>query len=114
MSQIDAFKAMLERGQDSEMLRFTLGNAYFAEKAYADAVEHFRAAVAQKPNYSAAWKMLGRALAANEALSEALSAFDQGLAVAESNGDKQTAKEMTVFRRRVVRDLESSDENKTI
>ena len=33
-------------------------------------------------------------------------------AVAESNGDKQTAKEMTVFRRRVVRDLESSDENK--
>ena len=113
MSQIDAFKAMLERGQDSEMLRFTLGNAYFAEKAYADAVEHFRAAVAQKPDYSAAWKMLGRALAANEALSEALSAFDQGMAVAESNGDKQTAKEMTVFRRRVLRDLESSDENKS-
>lgn len=113
MSQIDAFKAMLERGQDSEMLRFTLGNAYFAEKAYADAVLQFREALAQKPDYSAAWKMLGRALAANEELTEALSVFDQGLEVAEANGDKQTAKEMTVFRRRVARELESSDENKS-
>jgi len=119
MSQIDAFKAMLARGQDSEMLRFTLGNAYFADKDYIEAIAHFREAVAQKPDYSAAWKMLGRALAANEELSEALTAFDSALEVAEANGDIQTVKEATVFRRRVVKaideasdsDAQSSDES---
>jgi len=96
MSQIDAFKAMLERGQDSEMLRFTLGNAYFADKAYSEA----------------AWKMLGRSLAANEELSEALNAFDRGLEAGEANGDKQTVKEITVFRRRVVKALEATKDDK--
>jgi len=34
MSQIDSFEAMLARGQDSEMLRYTLGNAYFNEDKF--------------------------------------------------------------------------------
>ena len=107
MSQIDGFKAMLERGQDSEMLRFTLGSAYFKEGEASLAVEHLEKAVAMKPDYSAAWKMLGRALAAADRLTDALTAFDQGLQVAESNGDKQTAKEIAVFRRRAEKQLES-------
>ena len=108
MSQIDAFKAMLARGQDSEMLRFTLGNAYFNEGHASLAVEHLGEAVKMKPDYSAAWKVLGRALAADERLSEAVEAFDKGLAVAEANGDKQTAKEITVFRRRAQKQLDAS------
>ena len=34
MSQIDTFEKMLSRGQDSDMLRYTLGNAYYKEKQY--------------------------------------------------------------------------------
>jgi len=103
MSQIDNFEAMLARGQDSEMLRYTLGNAYLAEKQYSDAIAHLQKAVELKPDYSAAWRQLGRALAANEQLTDAKAAFDQGEKVAESNGDKQAAKEINIFRKRVVK-----------
>ncbi len=107
MSQIDTFEKMLASGQDNDMLRFTLGNAYFAAKNYALAAEHFAKAVEHNKEYSAAWKMLGRSHASLEQYTDALAAFDDGMAVANSNGDKQTVKEITVFRKRVVKQLES-------
>lgn len=103
MSQIESFEAMLEKGQDGEMLRFTLGNACLAEERLDEAVAHLQRAVEFKPDYSAAWKQLGRALAANDELVASLAAFKSGLRVAEANGDKQTFKEITVFSRRVER-----------
>ncbi len=109
MSQTDALEAMLARGQDSEMLRFTLGNSYFKEQDYSTAITHLQVAVTLKPDYSAAWKLLGRALAKNAQASEALLAFERGLAVAEANGDKQTLKEITVFRRRLQKQLSESN-----
>ncbi len=105
MSQIDTFEAMLAKGQDSEMLRYTLGNAYFAEEKFAQAVSHLQKAVALKPDYSAAWRVLGRALAGDDQLVEAKAAFDQGEVVALENGDKQAAKEINVFRKRVLKAL---------
>ena len=108
MSKIDTFEAMLARGPDSEMLRFSLGNACLAEARHAEAVAHLERAVELKPDYSAAWKQLGRALAAAGEPVAALAAFERGLAVAAANGDKQTTKEITVFRRRVQRELDAS------
>ncbi|NND90876.1 MAG: tetratricopeptide repeat protein [Granulosicoccus sp.] len=105
MNQIDTFEAMLAGGQDSEMLRYTLGNAYFARGEFDKAIEHLQQAVRLKPDYSAAWRVLGRALAGNGQLLEARDAFDRGLQVAEANGDKQAAKEINVFRRRVLKAL---------
>lgn len=109
MSQIDTFEAMLSRGQDSEMLRYTLGNAYYKEKRYTEAATHLAYAVELKPGYSTAWKVLGRVLADDGQLYRALEAFDSGLAAAKSNGDKQVEKEIGVFRKRVVKQLELSD-----
>lgn len=106
MKEIEPFLKMIENGQDSEMLRFTIGNAYFKEKRFVEAVQHLEQAVALKPDYSAAWKMLGRSLAEDERYEDALKAFDQGLSVAEQNGDKQTEKEIQVFRKRVTKALE--------
>ena len=57
------------------------------------------------PGYSAAWKLLGRALEACEDFSGALDAYREGIAVAERKGDKQAAKEMQVFARRIERKL---------
>ncbi len=107
MNQIDTFEAMLARGQDNEMLRYTLGNAYFVEQQHEKAIEHLRKAVDMKPDYSAAWRVLGRALAADGQLQAARDAFDEGEKVAEANGDKQTAKEINVFRKRVIKALEA-------
>jgi len=111
MSQIDTFEAMLARGQDSEMLRYTLGNAYWQEKDFAKAEEHLRQAVVLKEDYSAAWKVLGRVLAEADKPEQAKAAFEQGLQAAEKNGDKQTAKEMTVFLRRVNKTLDQASNN---
>ena len=109
MGAIENFEAMLARGQDNDMLRFTLGNAYWKEKNAAKAVEHLRAAVEFNPDYSAAWKVLGRALAAQEQLEAAREAFNSGLQAAAKKGDKQNEKEITVFLKRVNKQLDSSD-----
>lgn len=107
MSQIDQFEAMLKRGQDSDMLRYTLGNAYYKEKQYDQAAEHLRKAVEMKPDYSTAWKVLGRVLSDAGHFQDALTAYDSGLAAAQKNGDKQVEKEIGVFRRRALKVLET-------
>jgi Tfp pilus assembly protein PilF len=98
---------MLEAGRDNALLRFSLGNEYLKSGDAAAAAEHLRAAVAHDPAYSAAWKLLGRALESSGAVSEALAAYREGITVAERKGDKQAAKEMTVFARRIQQKLDA-------
>jgi Tfp pilus assembly protein PilF len=100
MGIIDNFEAMLARGQDSALLRFSLGSEYLKVEQNAQAAQHLREAVLLDPAYSAAWKLLGKALAAIGEHAEAIHAFDQGIAAAEAKGDVQAAKEMRVFRKR--------------
>ena len=91
--------------RDGALLRFSLGNEYLKLGDLANAIAHLREAVARDPNYSAAWELLGRALADSDAPIAALDAYRRGIAVAEARGDKQAAKEMTVFARRLERQL---------
>lgn len=100
MSIIDNFEAMLARGQDSALLRYGLGSEYLKAKGHEQAAEHLAEAVRLDPDYSAAWKLYGKALAALERHKDALNAFDKGIATAQANGDVQAAKEMRVFRKR--------------
>ena len=101
MSNADTFERMLAKGQDNALLRFSLGNAYLSEGKPQRAAEHLRAAVAQDSQYSAAWKLLGRALAEAGETEEAIEVYTHGIAVAEHKGDVQAAKEMRVFMRRL-------------
>ena len=96
---------MLAQGRDNALLRFSLGNEYLKHGDAAKAAEHLQQAVVFDPAYSAAWKLLGRALTDAEAWNEALAAYRQGIAVAEARGDKQAAKEMGVFARRIEKQL---------
>jgi Flp pilus assembly protein TadD len=99
--RIDALLALLERGQDSALLRFSLGTEYAAIDDQDRAIGHLQQAVAMDRHYSAAWKALGRTLAAAGRDEEARSAFRTGIEVAGKKGDRQAAKEMTVFLRRL-------------
>lgn len=101
--RLQSFLAMLERGQDSALLRFSLGNEYLAADDPASAVTQLREAVRQDANYSAAWKLLGKALAADGDDSGAADAWRDGIAAAEEQGDRQAVKEMTVFLKRLER-----------
>lgn len=102
---LDNFLAMLAKGRDAPLVRFSIGNEYLKLNQPADAAAHLRQAVVLDPNYSAAWKLLGKALTESHALPDALTAYRQGIAVAEARGDKQAAKEMTVFARRIEKQL---------
>ncbi len=106
---ITTLEAMLERGQDNALLRFTLGNLLYQQKDYTKAELHLSRAVEMDPGYSAAWKIYGRTLAAAGKHPDAASAFRQGTAVAEKRGDIQAAKEMTVFLRRLEKKLSADD-----
>lgn len=105
MDPIKQLEDMLATGKDSALLRFGLGNAYITRHEFDSAAQHLRAAVEQDPHYSAAWKLLGKALAESGRLQEAITAYEQGIAVAQARGDLQAAKEMGVFLRRLQKTL---------
>ena len=85
--------------RDGALLRFSLGNEYLKRGDAHHAQLHLREAVARDPSYSAAWKLLGKALTEAGQAQAALDAYRQGIAAAGKKGDKQAAKEMTVFAR---------------
>jgi Tfp pilus assembly protein PilF len=87
--------------RDGALLRFSLGSEYLKSGDAHNAQLQFAEAVARDPAYSAAWKLFGRALTEDGQPQAALDAYRQGIAVAERKGDKQAAKEMTVFARRI-------------
>lgn len=102
---IQNLEKMLAAGKDGALLRFSLGNEYLKLEQPAMAAEHLRRAVESDPAYSAAWKILGKALLAAERPADALAAYRQGIAVAEAKGDIQAAKEMRVFAKRAEKAL---------
>jgi len=103
MDAAERFEALLAAGKDGALLRFSLGMHYLKAGDAARAALHLREAVRQDAHYSAAWKLLGKALAETGARDEAIAAYRSGLAAAEARGDKQAAKEMAVFLKRLER-----------
>ncbi|MDT4871943.1 hypothetical protein FQZ97_1071040 [compost metagenome] len=98
---LEGLEKMLAKGVDNALLRFGLGKGYLDQGDYLKAAEHLRQCVAFDPKYSAAWKLLGKALEAQGDIAAARAAWTDGLAAAQAHGDKQAEKEMTVFLKRL-------------
>lgn len=98
---LESLEKMLAQGMDNPMLRFGLGKGYLDAGDAERAAIHFRRCVEQDRKYSAAWKLLGRALQASGDSAGARDAWEQGLVAAQAHGDKQAEKEMTVFLRKL-------------
>ena len=94
------FEALLAQGKDSALLRFSLGMQYLKTDP-ARAAQHLRRAVEMDPGYSAAWKLLGKALEAAGDAAGAGAAYESGIAAADARGDKQASREMGVFLKRL-------------
>ena len=101
MALRENLERMLERGQDSPLLRYSLGLEYLKAGDLVGAVDHLRQAVDQDPRYSAAWKALGQAHARAGSPERAAEVWEHGIAAARAAGDVQAAKEMTVFLKRL-------------
>ena len=103
MAMIERFEAMLAAGKDGALLRFGLGSEYLKAGDFERAAMHLRAALALDQGYSAAWKLLGKALEKSDR-EAAAEAWQRGIAAAQAKGDKQAAREMEVFLKRLRRD----------
>jgi len=106
-SVVQNLEKLLTQGKDSALLRFSLGAEYLKLRQTWVAVYQLRRALEMDPNYSAAWKLLGKALTDAGVLRDALDAYRRGVAIAEQRGDKQAAKEMAVFAQRIEKQLQS-------
>ncbi len=94
-------RAQIGGPRDGALLRFSIGNALLATGDAAGAAEALRAATGIDATYSAAWKLLGRALVDLGDTAGAEAAWTQGIEVARARGDQQAAREMEVFLRRL-------------
>ena len=95
------FRKLLERDPNNPMVLYSLGTELFKEDDYEGARDHLRRAVENKPDYSVAYRTLGRAHFELGENAEARGAFEEGRRVADGNGDLQTVKEIDVFLRRL-------------
>ena len=102
---IASLEKLVGTPRDGALLRYSLGNEYLKGGDAERAAGYFRAAVEKDPGYSAAWKLLGKALADSGHPVEALAAWRNGIEAAQKKGDKQAGKEMAVFARRIEKSL---------
>jgi predicted Zn-dependent protease len=100
-ARIAALEKMLDGPRDSALLRYSLGNEWMHAGDPERAADCLRGALAKDRRYSAAWKLLGKALAGAGRAEEALSAYEEGIAIAEEKGDLQAAREMRAFAKRL-------------
>lgn len=101
MNLIPRLRALCGSPRDGALLRFSLGNALLAAGETAEAVRELKQAIAFDANYSAAWKLLGRALVEAGDLAQARQVWSDGIAAAARAGDVQARKEMQVFLKRL-------------
>jgi Tfp pilus assembly protein PilF len=92
---------MIGGPRDGALLRYSLGLEYLKAGLAERAIEQLREAVARDSQYSAAWKVLGKALEGQAQPDGALQAYRCGIEAAQKKGDRQAEKEMTVFARRL-------------
>jgi tetratricopeptide (TPR) repeat protein len=100
-SRLEQFRQIVDMDPDDYFSHFGYASALCDAGRYAEAVREFRAAIRLKPDYSAAFRDLGRALEKTGAHAEAIQVYHEGIPIAERNGDLQTLKEMQVFLKRL-------------
>lgn len=102
-ARLERFKKIAEQYPNDEVARYGLGSLCLQAERYAEAEAEFRAAIAIKPNYTAAYRGLGRALEKQGKTEEAAATYRKGCEVAKETGDLQTKKEMELFLKRLAK-----------
>jgi predicted Zn-dependent protease len=98
---LESLEKLRGTARDGALLRYSLGLEHLKAGSRERAIAELREAVARDARYSAAWKLLGRALADEGRAAEARAAWTRGIEAARARGDRQAEKEMTVFLRRL-------------
>ncbi len=100
-SPLETFEELAAKAPENVVVRYSLGREYLKAKRYAEAEHELREALRLKPDYSAAYRELGKSLVGLERPDEARDIYTKGAAVACEKGDLQTQREIEVFLRRL-------------
>ena len=109
MPNITALMALLDKGQDSALLRFGLASAYLKEQPddhLIQAEQHLKRCLELDPTYTAAYQQLAQVQKDRENLIDATATLRFGIAAAESAGDLQAQRVMQVFLKRLAKRLD--------
>ncbi|HVG31716.1 MAG TPA: tetratricopeptide repeat protein [Pyrinomonadaceae bacterium] len=85
-SRIDVFKQMAGAQPDDAMIWYGLGSEYFKLEQWSEAVEALRNVLRINPDYTAAYQMLGSALASLGERAEARRVWTEGIETANRTG----------------------------
>ncbi|GGY06476.1 tetratricopeptide repeat protein [Paludibacterium paludis] len=100
-AMLDNLLKLIDGPRDGSLLRYGIANELVRLERFAEAVPHLEHAIASQPDYSAAYKLLGKARLSAGDEEGARDAWRRGIGVAMDKGDVQAAREMTVFARRL-------------
>jgi tetratricopeptide (TPR) repeat protein len=101
-ARIEGLEEILADEPDDTTTRFMLATELARVGEHAQAAAHFGQIVEADPDYTAAYRGLGRARIALGDPEGARVVFERGIAVADRTGDIQSGKEMASFLRRYV------------
>jgi uncharacterized protein HemY len=99
--KVAALKKSIRKEPDDPVGYYLLGMEYAKLLRHLDAIDAFERAIRVKPDYTAAYRELGKSLREAGRLHEAADVLGQGVVVAEQTHDAQTMKEMLVFLKRL-------------
>lgn len=103
--RVRMIRSLLQRDLEDVVMWFGLGRALADLGRDGEAVEAFRRATELDPDYTAAWRELGRAQHAAGEPEAAVASLEHGIGLARRTGDLQTGREMRTFLRRARKEL---------
>tara|TARA_B100000315_G_scaffold260061_2_gene319049 strand:- start:17023 stop:17361 length:339 start_codon:yes stop_codon:yes gene_type:complete len=98
---IDDIKNLIKIYPKDVLLLTSLGKIYLNEHHNVEAINTFKKVIEINPEYTVAYRFLGKALTAVNNLSGAEEIYIKGIKKAEKMGDLQTKKEIEVFLKRI-------------
>jgi len=94
MSRLEQIRALIADDQHDAMLRFALGNEYFQQGHYAEAIEALQAALDLDPEYAFVYIQLAEAYEKNHQIGLARQTVEAGRGPAARNGDPNLMRQL--------------------
>jgi Tfp pilus assembly protein PilF len=94
MSRLEQIRALIAEDPHDAMLRFALGNEYFQQGRYAEAIESLNAAIAIDAEYAFVYIQLAEAYEKNGQIELARQTVEAGRGPAMRNGDPNLMRQL--------------------
>jgi Tfp pilus assembly protein PilF len=101
MSRLEQIKTLITDDPHDAMLRFALGNEYFQQAQYAEAIDALKAALDLDPEYAFVYIQLAEAYEKSSQIALARQAVEAGRGPAARNGDPNLMRQLEAIAARL-------------